>query len=150
MKVILMQDVDKIGKIGQVVDVKMGYATNFLIPKGLAKVSNEANMRLVEGIKLKAQRMAEKEKKQSQEFSDKLAGISCTVTMQVGPDGKFYGSVTPADIQKALESEGIQVDKKAISIEEPIEKLGVYHVSIRVHPEVQAKVKVWVVENKGA
>ena len=147
MKVILTQDVDKIGKAGETRDVKDGFARNFLIPKGLAKVSTPQNQRIVENIKLKAQRAAQNEKKQAREFADKLSGASCTVTVQAGPEGKLYGAVTPADIQNALEVEGIAVDKKNISIDTPVEKLGVYHVTVKVHREVEAKVKVWVVEN---
>lgn len=147
MKVILTQDVGKFGKSGEVMEVKDGFARNFLIPKGLAKPSTPENRRIVENIKLKAQRAAENEKKQASEFADKLSGTSCTVTVQSGPDGKLYGSVTPADIQNALQTEGVAVDKKNIFIDAPLEKLGVYHVTVKVHPQVEAKVKVWVVEN---
>jgi len=146
MKVILMKDVDKIGKAGQTVEVKDGFARNLLVPNGLAKVSTPENLRMVENIKLKAQKKAQVEVEQAKEFADKLSKISCTVAVQVGPDEKLYGSVTPGDIQKSIEAEGIQIDKKAISIDTPIEKLGVYHVTVSVHPQVQAAVKIWIVK----
>lgn len=146
MKVILVENVEKFGKVGDVIEVKDGFARNYLLPKGLAKPSSPENMRAVENLKLKAERKAEKEKQAAQEFAEKIAGISCTVTAQVGPDDKLYGAVTPADIQKALDIEGIQIDKKAISIDTPMEKLGVYHVSVNVHPQVKATLKVWVVK----
>lgn len=146
MKVILTQDVEKLGKPGEIVEVKDGFARNFLIPRGLARLSTPENLRIVENMKLKAQRKAESEKQQARDFADKLSKVSCTVAAQVGPDEKLYGSVTPADIQKALEIEGFHIDKKAVSIDTPIEKLGVYHIMVKVHPEVQASVKVWVVK----
>ncbi len=146
IKVILIKDVDKIGKTGDIIDVKDGFARNFLVPKGLARVSNPENLRIIENLKLKAQRAAEAELKKAKEFADKLSKVSCTVAVQVGPEEKLYGSVTSADIQKALEAESIDVDKKAISIDAPIEKLGVYHVLVKVHKDVDAQIKVWIVK----
>jgi large subunit ribosomal protein L9 len=146
MKVILTQDVDKIGKAGETRDVKDGFARNFLIPTGLAKPFTPQNQRIVDQMKLNAQRAAENQMKQAQEFADKISGTSCTVTVQAGPDGKLYGAVTPADIQKALEVEGVMVDKKNISMDTPLEKVGVYYATVKVHAQVETKVKVWVVE----
>ena len=146
MKVILIKDVEKIGKVGETRDVSAGFARNFLIPKKLALETTQENLRRVENIKLKTQRALENEKQKAAEFADKLSKVSCTVGVQVGPDEKLYGSVTPADIQHALAAEGFEVDKKQITIDTPIEKVGVYHASVKIHPEVQATVKVWVVK----
>jgi len=146
MKVILVKDVEKIGKLGEVVEVSDGYARNFLIPKDLAMNSSPENMRKIDNAKLKAARAIETETKTAQEFADKLSKVSCSVGVQVGPDDKLYGSVTPADIQKALLAEGFEIDKKLVTIETPVEKLGVYHVKIKVHPQVETTVKVWVVK----
>ena len=146
MKVILTKDVEKIGKLGEVVEVSDGYARNFLIPKKLAMDSNSSNLRKVEDIKLKSQKAIEAEINKAKEFADKLSKVSCTVSVQVGPEDKLYGSVMPADIQKALQVEGFEVDKKSITIDTPVEKLGVYRVKVKVHPQVEADVKVWVVK----
>lgn len=146
MKVILIKDVEKIGKMGEVKEVTDGFARNFLIPKNLAKPSTPQNLAAVENLKLKARQALEKEKQAAQEFADKLSKASCTVSVQVGPDEKLYGAVTPADIQAALEVEGFQIDKKAITIDTAVEKLGVYHITVKVHPEIKTAVKVWVVK----
>lgn len=146
MKVILAQDIERFGKLGEIVEVKDGFARNYLIPQGMARVSTPQAQRMIEAARLKVKRLAETEKKKAEEFSDKLSKASCTVSVQVGPDEKFYGAVTPADIEEALGSEGFQIDKKAISIDAPIEKLGVYYITVKVHPEVKASVKVWVVK----
>lgn len=146
MKVILTQDIDKFGKLGEIVEVKDGFARNYLIPQGLARVSTPQAQRMIEAARLKSQRLAETEKKKAEEFADKLSKASCTVAVQVGPDEQLYGAVTPADIEGALGNEGFQIDKKAVSIDVPIDKLGVYYVTVKVHPEVKANVKVWVVK----
>jgi len=146
MKVILTKDIEKIGKLGEIIEVSDGYARNFLIPKKLALDSNSSNLKKVENIKLKSQKAVEAELKKAREFADKLSKVSCTVGVQVGPEEKLYGSVTPADIQKALQVEGFEIDKKLIIIDMPIEKLGVYHVKVKAHPEVEATVKMWVVK----
>ena len=146
MKVILLKDVEKIGKIGEVKDVADGFARNYLIPGKLAAESTDSNLKKAQDIKLKQQRAVEFEKQKAQEFADRLSKASCTVAMQVGPDDKLYGSVTPADMQKALAAEGFDIDKKSIITQAPIEKLGVYHFKVKVHPEVDADVKLWVVK----
>lgn len=146
MKVIFIKDVEKIAKAGEAKEVSDGFARNFLIPKKLALESTTQNLRKVEDIRIKQERILESEKQNAVGFADKLSKVSCTVSVQVGPDEKLYGSVTPADIQNALETEGFQVDKKQISIDTAIEKLGVYHVKVKVHPEVDAAVKLWVVK----
>ncbi|OIO81514.1 MAG: 50S ribosomal protein L9 [Candidatus Omnitrophica bacterium CG12_big_fil_rev_8_21_14_0_65_43_15] len=146
MKVILIKDVEKIGKLGETIDVSDGYARNFLMPKKLAMASNPLNARRAENIKLKTERALQAEINAAKEFAEKLSKVSCTVAVQVGPDEKLYGSVTPADMQKALEVEGFNIDKKQISMDAQVEKLGVYHFNVKVHPEVHATVKLWVVK----
>jgi len=146
MKVIFIKDVQNIGKAGDAKEVSDGFARNFLIPGKLALESTTQNLRKAEEIKIKTRKVLESEKQKAQEFADKLSKASCTVGVQVGPDEKLYGSVTPADIQQALETEGFQLDKKQITIDTAIEKLGVYHVKVKIHPQVEAAVKVWVVK----
>ena len=144
MKVVLRKNVEKIGKSGDVVSVKDGFARNFLLPNGFALAATKDNIGRVEEEKKKAERNKEAEKGKAQELAVKLSGLSCTITAEA-QDENLYGSVTASEISKALELEQIEVDKKDILMPEPIKKLGIFEVEIRLHPEVTAKIKVWVV-----
>ena len=146
MKVILIQDVQNLGSIGDIIEVKDGFARNYLFPKKLAMPATQANTRQVEEIKLKKAQALAREKKEAEALKEKLSLISCTLTVEAGEDDKLFGSVTSEDIAKAFEEEGILLDKKKIMLEEPIKRLGVYHVPVKLHPEVTAEVKVWVVK----
>ncbi len=145
MRLILSQNVENLGRIGDLVKVKNGYARNFLIPRGLAVVANEGNqaslnhqMRLLE--KKKALILGEAKKQ-----AGLIEKISVTVTKQVGEDEKIFGSVTTAELEELLAAEGVKVSKKDIKLTEEIKKVGVYSAEVRVHPEVVAQFKVWVV-----
>jgi len=146
MEVILKKDVDKLGKEGDVVEVKPGFARNFLIARGLALESNPSNIKSLEIEKKKKLSKEKEELKHAQEQATKLAHLSCTVTMKAGEEGKLYGSVTTADIAQSLAKEGLDIDKKRIVIDEPINAIGVYQVTVKLHPEVTAKLKLWVVK----
>ena len=146
MKVILVEDVKSIGAVGDIVDVKDGYARNFLFPKKLAREAVGSNLKIIEDIKKKKLLAAARQKKEAEGVKAKLALLSCTITVEAGDDDKLFGSVTSQDISHAFEAEGLVIDKKQIILEEPIKKLGVYHVSVKLHPEVAAEVKVWVVK----
>lgn len=146
MKVILIEDVQKLGSMGEVVNVKDGYARNFLFPKNLARVSTDSNLRIIVDIKRKKALALAREKKAAEGLREKLALASCTIAVEAGDDDRLFGSVTAQDISLAFEEEGISIDKRKIVIEEAIKKLGVYHVSVRLHPEVTGEVKVWVVK----
>jgi large subunit ribosomal protein L9 len=145
MKVILTQDIPSLGNRTDVVDVKPGFARNFLIPQGKALPANDANLkRLQQSIKhddLKQNR----NKGKSEELAKKLAEVSCTATVQAGEDDKLFGSVTAADIAGLLSAQGLEIDKRRIVLEEPIKKLGVYNIPIKLHPDVEAIIKLWVV-----
>lgn len=146
MKVILQEDVKSLGKKGTVVKVRDGFARNFLLPRGFALKATAANLETIDRkLKLQAQRIVS-EKKEIQEFAKKLASISCTVAMDVHDEDKLFGSVTESHIVEALESENISLDKKQIILDEPIKALGIYDVKIKLHPEVTALLKVWVVK----
>ncbi len=145
MKVVLKVKVDKLGETGDVVEVASGYARNCLIPQGKALQANKRNLKLFEDYKRAAQKKQEKERQHAQEIARKIEHASCTIVMQAN-DEQLYGAVTNADIAKALQQEGIQVDKKDILLEEPIKALGVYQVPVKLHPEVKQQVKVWVVK----
>ncbi|MBU4312338.1 MAG: 50S ribosomal protein L9 [Candidatus Omnitrophica bacterium] len=146
MKVILIEDVKSLGSMGEIVQVKDGHARNFLFPKKLAKPATDSNLKIVDEIKKKKLLAASKEKKAAEGLKEKLSLASCTVSVEAGDDDKLFGSVTNQDIASALEQEGFSIDKRKIIMEEPVKILGVYHVSIKLHPEVTGEVKVWVVK----
>lgn len=146
MKVILIQDVNKLGKAYDILTVKDGYSRNFLIPKKLALVATPGNIKIVE-LKKKTKVAKERsERKIAEGLKTKLAEKSYTIAMQAGEDDKLFGTVTTADIAKALEAEGIELDKRKIELHEPINKLGVYNVLVRLGSEISQRVKVWVVK----
>ncbi len=146
MEIILRQDYQGLGKTGDVVKVKDGYARNYLIPKGIAYIASKENKKRLENeLKVKSWRI-EKEKQIAQQLAEKLDKISCTIPVQVGEEDKLFGSVTSQNIAEALEAQGIKVDRRKIQLDEPIKSLGIYAVPIKLHPEVEAKVKVWVVK----
>ena len=146
MEVILREDVEKLGKAGSVIKVRPGYARNYLIPKGFAAVSTPQNLKVLEAEKNKKNRQEEKEKAYATDLSEKLASLSCTIPVKAGVDDKLFGTVTSENIAEALKASGVEVDKKRIVLEEPIKTLGVYNVDINLHPEITAKIKVWVVK----
>jgi len=146
MEVILSQDVDRIGKAGQVVKVKDGFARNFLMPNKLAVPSTQVNLKKLELEKQKKILGLEKARKQAEELKEKLASLSLTIpALTQEQEDKLYGSITAVDLERVLKQEGFEIDKSCIELEEPIKSLGIYELAIRLHPEVSAKVKVWVV-----
>ncbi|SME89744.1 50S ribosomal protein L9 [Pseudobacteriovorax antillogorgiicola] len=145
MRLILNQNVDSLGNIGDIVKVKAGYARNYLIPRGIASVANEGNEKaLNQQLKVlekkKAELLAEAKK-----AAAAIEKTSVTVTKQVGEDERIFGSVTTAELEELLIAEGITVNRKDIKLDEEVRKVGVYAASVKVHPEVVAKFKVWVV-----
>jgi large subunit ribosomal protein L9 len=145
MKVILREDVPDLGAIGDVVTVKDGYARNYLIPRDLAVKANTKNIRQLDHQKRLVDSHKSRVRKDAASLADQLEGVSCTIPMLVGEQDKLFGSVTTKDIEDALAHEGIQLSRKRIMLEEPIKSLGVYTVDVRLHQEVTAKLKVWVV-----
>lgn len=146
MKVILIQDIDGLGKTGDIVTVKDGYSRNFLIPKKLAVSATPGNLKVIE-LKKKAKEAKERaELAQAEALKRKLQAISCTISVRAGEDDKLFGSVTSADVAKALEVEGIQIDKRKIELPEPVNKIGVYSVLVKLAPQISQSVKVWVVK----
>jgi large subunit ribosomal protein L9 len=145
MKLILKEDVPDLGSIGDVVNVKNGYARNYLIPKQLAVQASTKNMQQVEHQKRLIESHKSKVKKDAHTMAEDIEKISCTIPMLVGEQDKLFGSVTSQDIEAALSQEGINISRKRIILDEPIKSLGVYTVDVRLHAEVTAKLKVWVV-----
>jgi large subunit ribosomal protein L9 len=146
MEVILKQDIEKLGQAGSVVKVKPGYARNYLIPKGLAIISTQQNVKVLEAEKNRKARQTEKEKAEATELAGKLESFSCTIAMKAGADDKLFGAVTSENIAEAIKAAGIDVDKKKIILEEPLKALGVYNIEIHLYPEITATIKVWVVK----
>ena len=146
MKVILRQDHEKLGEAGKVISVKAGFARNFLIPQGFAMMASPQNKKRFENEKKQMNWRKEQEKRKSEELAKVLENVSCTITVQVGEEDKLFGSVTSQNIAESLESQGYTVDKRKIELEEPIKSLGIYSVPIKLHTDVEAKVKVWVVK----
>lgn len=145
MKVILRQDFETLGKIGQVVDVKDGYARNFLFPRGIAYAALKGNVKALEEEKKSVEKRNLQELKAAESLAAELESVSVTIPVQVGEEDKIFGTVTTQMIADALKEKGQEIDKRKIEIEEPIKSLGIYGVSLKLHPNVSAKIKVWVV-----
>jgi large subunit ribosomal protein L9 len=146
MEVILTKDVNKIGKAGTVVKVKDGFARNFLMPKGLAIVVTSGNLKKLEQDKQKISLESEKKKCLASDLKARLDSFSLTISVLAQEDGNLYGSIAAADISDALRNEGIEVDKGCIVLNNPIKALGIYEIPLMLHPEVESKLKVWVVK----
>jgi len=138
--------VDKVGKAGSVVKVRNGFARNFLIPNNLAVPVTSTNLKKLEEEKKSKALQLEKIKKEAEAVKERLSGLSLTMPVLTQEEEKLYGSITSADISSALKEEGFQVDKGCIVLDEPIKSVGIYEVPIKLHPEIMAKVKVWVVK----
>jgi large subunit ribosomal protein L9 len=146
MDVILRQDVDNLGKSGELVSVKDGYARNYLLPRGLAYQATEGNRRRLEAEKSQKARKTAAEVGAARAVASRLEAVSLTFTMKAGDADKLFGSVTAADVAERLGAEGFTVDKKHVELAEPIKALGVYKVPVRLHPDVKPEVRVWVVK----
>ncbi len=149
MKVILKEDVERLGRKGDIVTVKDGYARNYLIPRGLALPVTRGNLRMVEEEKKRLLRQREKEVKTAQEMADKLSQLELEIYKRAGENDVLYGSVTASELAEALQGRGFQVDRKQVLLEEPIKRLGVHYFEVRVHHDVKARVRVVVKKEEG-
>jgi large subunit ribosomal protein L9 len=146
MKVILREDIEKLGKRGDVVKVAPGYGRNYLLPKGLAYHYTSGNAKKVEVERKILNLHKAREKAEAEDLANRISQISTTIVRKVGENETLYGSVTGADIAEALEREGFAMEKRKILLEEPLKTLGIYTVPVKLHPEVTAELKVWVVK----
>ena len=146
MEVILRETVTRLGRAGEVVEVKDGYARNYLVPHGLAYPATPANKRRVEAEASRRVFESAAEQSDAEVLAAKLESIELTFTAKVGEADKLFGSVTSADIADKLGELGYPLDKRAVELEEPIKMIGIYKIPVRLHPEVHAKVRVWVVK----
>jgi len=146
MEVILKEDVKSIGRAGDKVNVKPGYARNYLIPKGIALEVTSGNIKIIEAQKNKRLEKEQELKASAEKIAQQLAAISCTIAVNAGEDDKIFGAVTNADVAAALSAEGVLIDKKDVVFEEDISKLGIYYCKVKLHPQVAQRVKLWVVK----
>jgi large subunit ribosomal protein L9 len=145
MKVILRKDVETLGKVGDVISVKDGYARNYLIPRSIAYVATESSVKALEEEKKQVARRLEKEKKSSEAMAGELEKTSVTIKMKVGEDDKLFGSVTSQMIADALKEKGLELDKRQIELEDTLKSLGIFDVNVKLPGGVAGKVKVWIV-----
>lgn len=146
MKVILRQDYESLGKVGDIVNVKSGYARNFLLPKKIAMLVTKGNLKILDQEKRQENIKANKEKISAERLVKELEKVSLTASVAVGGEDRLFGSVTAQTVSDLLKEKGYEIDKRKILLEDPIKELGIYTVNIKLHPEVEGKVKVWVVK----
>jgi large subunit ribosomal protein L9 len=145
MKVILRQDVDELGLEGTIVNVKEGYARNYLIPKGFALIADTGNIKLIESQRKKIEANRLKAKEDAEKVAKELEGMVITIAQKVGEEDKLYGSVTSMDIADEMEKKGMSVDRKKIVLDKPIKTLGEFEVKIKLNSQVTGTIKVAVV-----
>lgn len=146
--VILRRKVANLGEVGDIVSVKPGYARNYLMPQGLAYQATDENRRRLEQERTAALAAEERARDNAQALAGTLEGVSITFSMLAGEEGKLYGSVGPRDVADRLEGQGFEVHPKHVLLHEPIKTLGVYSVSLRLHPDVETAIKVWVIKEE--
>jgi len=146
VRVILIKDFENLGKTGDTVDVKSGYVRNYLVPQGIALVANSAGLKKIqEQIRLKELRH-KKALQKSQEMAEKINSLSITVPVQVGEEDRVFGAVTAQMIADQLIEKGYEIDKRHILLDEPIKALGIFEIPVKIHQEVTATVKLWVIK----
>lgn len=144
MEVILLKDVPSLGRAGDIVKVKDGYARNYLIPLRLAEPATPENAEVVRERQKILERRHRREIERARALAERLSQLRCVIRRPAGSQGKLFGSVTSADIEEALKAMGIEVDRKRIEIPEPIKSVGSHTVVVRLHPDVKAQLEVWV------
>jgi len=146
VKVILRKNVEKLGQVGDVLKVKDGFARNYLIPKGLALNATALNLTLVEVFKKSKAATLEGEKSEAAALAKKLESASFTLAVEANEEDTLYGSVTSQEVARLLEAEGYKIDEKNIFVDEPVKSLGIYAVKIKLHPDIETQIKVWIVK----
>ncbi len=150
MKVILQENVEGVGLLGDLLDVSDGFARNYLLPRRKALEASTRNVKAVEHAKRVVAEKARKEKLEIEQVAKKISAVSLTVTAQVGKDDKLFGSVTVKDIAEGLAAQGLEVDRRKIQLAQPIKELGTFTVPVKLHRDVTASVSVQVVKKQEA
>jgi large subunit ribosomal protein L9 len=148
MKIILRDDVEKLGKTGEVLEVKDGYARNYLLPRNLAIPATQGNLRAIDQIHRQKAGREQKRQRESLKLKEAIEKVSLTAEVLVGEEDRLFGSVTALDIAELLARQGITIDRHKIELEEPIKALGVYSVPVRLAHDVTAEVKLWVMKKE--
>ena len=146
MKVILLRDVESLGSAGEVVQVKSGFARNFLIPQHKALVASDTNVAQFESKRKQHEAVSERDRRAAETIAKQLEADSLTAQVRVGEEDRLFGSVTVQNIANLLAEKDYDIDRRAVQLEEPIRALGVYTIDVRLHADVTAKVKLWVVK----
>lgn len=146
MKVILREDLDNVGKCGDIVDVKAGYGRNYLLPRNLAIPASKGNLKAINEVTTQKTLRDKKLRREAERIKDHIEKMSCTAEVNVGEEDKMFGSITSSIIADLLKAEGVSVDRRKILLEEPIKNLGVYSVPVKVTTDVIANLKLWVVK----
>ncbi len=146
MEIILREDVAHLGKAGEVVAVKDGYARNYLLPRGLAYPATTGNKKRIEVERQRHAARLATQRGDAEELAQRLAAVSLTFTVKTGEGDKLFGSITAQDIAQQLKEQGFDLDKRRVALEEPIKMIGIYKVPIRLDASVQAEIRVWVVK----
>lgn len=148
MKVILKEDIPKLGTMGETVKVAPGYGRNYLIPQGKAVQATSKNLKELEHQKQLILRKAELVRKDAESFAEKVSGLTVTLARKVVDEDKIYGSVSVGDISQALEEAGVEIERKMIKLDEPIKSLGEFQVPVKVHADVTAELTIQVVKEE--
>ena len=152
MKLILKKAVENLGDAGEIVTVKAGYGRNYLIPQGIAYMASEANMRRLEEEQKRSEERSRRDYLEARRRASQLTGMSLTFHARAGEDGKLFGSVTNADIADRANSSGkldFELDKRIVTLEEPLKALGVFEVRVHLHAEVDVEIEVHVERDEG-
>ena len=144
MNIILMENVEKLGQVGDVVKVKDGYARNYLLPRQLGVPATAGNVKRIEKEKTKRLAVYEAEKKEAEQKAELLSKVSLTVAVEVNDQEKLYGAVPESDIIDAFHKEGQHIDRKSLVLEKPVDDLGIFEIGVKLHPQVIAKIRLWV------
>ncbi len=147
MRVILKQEVEQLGEAGDIVKVAAGYGRNYLIPRGLAVLASEGSVAELDHNQRIADAIRRKKLAGANALAEKLEGTAVSIRRETGDDEKLFGSVTKRDIVEALAAEGIEVDRRAVQLEEPIKSIGLFTVPIRLHSDLSANVRVYVIRS---
>jgi len=148
LKIILLESINGFGTAGEIVNVKNGYARNYLIPKKLALPATSSNLRAIRSQKKTFEKKAKEKEIDALGIKEKIDGRSFKISVKAGESDKLFGSVTSQDIEGILNREGIKISHRDVKLEEPIKELGVYNIGIKLHPDVEANFKLWVVKEE--